>query len=387
METPSGYKELGLAGYTDKGTYSSSATYVKNDLVHDDNNSIWKCLIDDTTGIEPAAGDNWELFIKGFKNASKLPATDTEGLAGTAGEETDTQTLLNKLAALLNPVKPSASNTSATDTNGLFGTAGAAKTAQAIFDEIVRRINLFSNAETYIRHDITSRIKELPAAIKSGHPELYGFHEGDYFTGASGYTYTLVSYCHIFGAYDNYAVRATRSWRVLVNTHATHAWNSSGKTTGGYSASELDAYLNGDVLTTVKSDITTLMGEDWSKHLLASNRLLSNAINATGYNRLGAASGCSSNFTWFADRYIVAPSEIEMYGSIVWSSSGYDTGEANKPLKAMQKFRFNEILGNIYVWLRDIVSESYAAFANDLGDASVDGAQDASYVVGLIDLY
>lgn len=67
MTTPSGYTALDFVGYTDKGTYSASATYVKNDLVHYDN-SIWRCLLDDTTGQTPAEGTYWTIFI----NASTI---------------------------------------------------------------------------------------------------------------------------------------------------------------------------------------------------------------------------------------------------------------------------------------------------------------------------
>lgn len=62
MVNPTGYTALDLIGFTDKDAYSSSANYVKNDLVHYGGN-IWRCLIDDTSGIAPAEGVNWTLFI------------------------------------------------------------------------------------------------------------------------------------------------------------------------------------------------------------------------------------------------------------------------------------------------------------------------------------
>ncbi len=62
MVNPTGYTALDMIGFTDKGAYSSSDNYVKNDLVHYSGN-IWRCLIDDTTGIAPAEGVNWTLFI------------------------------------------------------------------------------------------------------------------------------------------------------------------------------------------------------------------------------------------------------------------------------------------------------------------------------------
>ena len=62
MVEPSGYTSLGLIGYTDRGTYSSAANYVKNDLVHY-GGSIWRVLIDDTTNITPTEGANYTIFI------------------------------------------------------------------------------------------------------------------------------------------------------------------------------------------------------------------------------------------------------------------------------------------------------------------------------------
>ena len=236
----------------------------------------------------------------------------------------------------------------------------------------------------YERKDITSRIGELSAAIASGNPEKYDFREGYYFTGASGYEYILSSYCHFHGQVNSYAVIKDRHWGVIVNTKKTHAWNSSGKTTGGYSASELDAYLQDEVLTNVKSDLTALFGDDWSNHLIANNKLLSNAVDETHYNRFGTASGAASSWTWFNGRYIVAPSEIEIYGSIVWSSSGYDTGEACHPLQAFQRFRFNELLGDNHAWLRDVATASDACLAHNFGIAYPEKASYAFDVLGLI---
>ncbi len=62
MTEPTGFTAVGMVGFTDQGTYSSSFNYVKNDLVHYGGN-IWKCLIDDTIGITPTEGTNWTLFI------------------------------------------------------------------------------------------------------------------------------------------------------------------------------------------------------------------------------------------------------------------------------------------------------------------------------------
>lgn len=62
MNVPTGYTELDLVGFTDKGTYNPNAGYVKNDIVHY-NDGLWRCLKDDVTGVTPVEGDKWTLWI------------------------------------------------------------------------------------------------------------------------------------------------------------------------------------------------------------------------------------------------------------------------------------------------------------------------------------
>ena len=62
MNVPSGYTALDMIGFTDKGDYDSTATYVKNDLVHD-SGRVWLCLVDETTNVTPAVGANWKIWI------------------------------------------------------------------------------------------------------------------------------------------------------------------------------------------------------------------------------------------------------------------------------------------------------------------------------------
>ena len=55
---------VNFSGLEDRGGYSASEVYEKNDLVHF-NGSIWKCLIDNTTNIEPEKdSEAWEIFIE-----------------------------------------------------------------------------------------------------------------------------------------------------------------------------------------------------------------------------------------------------------------------------------------------------------------------------------
>ena len=235
----------------------------------------------------------------------------------------------------------------------------------------------------YERKDITSRIGELSAAIASGNPEKYDFREGYYFVGpVSGYDYILFDYNHWYGAYNSYAVVSTPHWGVLVNTKTTHVWNASGKTAGGYVGSDLHAYLTGDVLTAVKEDMAKL-----GLNLISNSRLYSNAVTDGVYGKMGSASGASTSFAWSTGQQIAAPTEAEIYGVSPCSSSLFDTGEGFKQGEACRRYRINELIGNIYLWLRDIVSSSYAAIVRDHGSADRSGVTSALYVLGLIGIY
>lgn len=353
----------------DDGASGKSAYELAEENGYSGSESEW------LASLKGAKGDKGDKGIAGAKGDKG--DTGATGKKGDKGEKGDAATI--KVGKVV---------------SGEAGTeavvANSGTTSDAVFDFTIPRGDKGDKGDTgeavapYERKDITSRIGELSAAIASGNPEKYDFREGYYFNGASKYEYLLSSYCHFHGQVNNGAVIKDRHWGVIVNTKKTHAWNSSGKTTGGYSASELDAYLQDEVLTNVKSDLTALFGDDWSNHLIANNKLLSNAVDETYYNRFGTASGAASSWTWFNGRYIVAPSEIEIYGSIAWSSSGYDTGEACHPLQAFQRFRFNELLGNTSPWLRDVSSASSACLAVYNGVASYPTVSDAWYVLGLI---
>ena len=119
-------------------------------------------------------------------------------------------------------------------------------------------------------------------------------------------------------------------------------------------------------------------------NLLGHYKLLGNAVNTTGYNRYGSATGCSSGWDWEANCKICALSEAQVYGATVWSSSGFDTGEAAQQLEVFQHFNKNEIFGNEYPWLRDVVSSSHAALVYYDGAANYYAVSRALYVAALI---
>lgn len=146
--------------------------------------------------------------------------------------------------------------------------------------------------------------------------------------------------------------------------------NATNTTEGGYKASEMNTLVLGDVVssgsTAADATINQQLYAEFGAHLKTTRELVSNAINATGYNRFGSATGCASNWEWISAQAILM-SEVEVYGSITWSSSGYDTGNANRqlPLFAFSKQAQNN--RTAYWWLKDIATAAYFCNATNVG--------------------
>ena len=222
----------------------------------------------------------------------------------------------------------------------------------------------------------------LKQAVAENNLEKYGLKPGDQKT-INGHTYVIAGLNPMKGTTTPYRVTQNHVGLIVI-PHTTHAWNADGKTTevsgghgAGYMNSELHAYLKSDILPMCNTDLG-------AANLIGHSKLLTNAVNANGYNRYGEATGCSSSWTWEADCKICALSEVQVYGGTVWSSSGYDTGEACRQLDVFQKYSHTEIFGGEYPWLRDVVSASYAALADSIGYACIDAASFAYHVAALI---
>ena len=160
--------------------------------------------------------------------------------------------------------------------------------------------------------------------------------------------------------------------------------NAANDTTGGYKASEMNAETLGAVAssgsTAATASINQQLYAEFGSHLKTTIELVSNAINATGYNRFGSATGCASNWDFISAQAILM-SEIEVYGSIILSSSGYDTGTGNRqlPLFAFSKQAQNN--RTALYWLKDVANASDFCSANNSGNGYCSSASSASVCV------
>lgn len=153
--------------------------------------------------------------------------------------------------------------------------------------------------------------------------------------------------------------------------------NPSNTTEGGYVGSEMYTTTIGAVVTEGSTATTATINQqlyaEFGSHLKTTRELLSNSINATGSNRFGADSGCTNNWGWY-DCQAVLMSEVEVYGSVVWASGGYDIGNANVqlPLFANNTSALNN--RSAWYWLKSIASATYFCDSNYYGLSSYSGA-------------
>lgn len=160
--------------------------------------------------------------------------------------------------------------------------------------------------------------------------------------------------------------------------------NNSNTTAGGYNSSEMNGLTIGDPATSGNTGPTASISEqlfaEFGSHLKTTRELVTTVINSNGTNRFGSATGCSSNWTW-NNKQAILMSEVEVYGSIVFSSSGYDTGNANRqlPLFAFSKEAQNN--RSAYYWLKDVASASQFCRTDDYGIAYYGDANFAYYHV------
>jgi hypothetical protein len=159
--------------------------------------------------------------------------------------------------------------------------------------------------------------------------------------------------------------------------------NSSNTTAGGYQGSEMFSSTLGSVAssgsTASGATINQQLKAEFGSHLKTIRELLSISINSSGYNRLGAASGCSNSWNYFSVQACLM-SEIEVYGSIVWSSSGYDTGFAKNKLPVFNDTRAMNNRSSYY-WLRDVASAASFCHVYYIGFAYCNHASYANIYV------
>lgn len=245
------------------------------------------------------------------------------------------------------------------------------------------------------RRNISDKVSELSAAVQANDIYSAGFSIGDYFESPTAheltqeswnaststlststvsvkFLYHLAHQNQYYGGYNNNAVIDKRTATILVDTKVNRQWHSGDASAVGYSGSKLQTFLAGDVLDAIKADIAALTGDTWSDHLVAHNKLFTTGLGA---------------WAWSNNQYISAPTESQFYGHTEWTANSYQEGEAVMQLELMRKYRWNEIFGNMWIWLRNMQAASVACDANNGGLADYSGVVYTRRAAGLIEFH
>ena len=168
----------------------------------------------------------------------------------------------------------------------------------------------------------------------------------------------IFAHANAFFGYSNQAMVNTPNIACIAYVEGyTSKWNDS-STSGGYASSALRVAIQ-KVVTALK----TTLG---ASHMVSHSVLLASAVN----------NGKSSSWAWVNDSYGEALSAAQVCG-VNPSGSYFDMGETYEQLALPRLVRPNQIFGNIWLWLRDVLTASYAArlcVGGYLGDDSVSNA-------------
>ncbi len=154
--------------------------------------------------------------------------------------------------------------------------------------------------------------------------------------------------------------------------------NATNTTEGGYVGSKM-----------VKETLASLVASDgiiertFGSHILEYRNLLTTSINTTAVNQSGGQwDGASRGWAW-STRKIDLMSEENVYGTNVWSSSGYDTGIDNRQY-ALFQLRPEYMNGykdvKFNYWLKNITGAAKFSLIGDRGDAF---DREATYKIGV----
>lgn len=142
-----------------------------------------------------------------------------------------------------------------------------------------------------------------------------------------------------------------------------------------------NGYINSGGCRNLPEVLDNYITPVFGNHVIEIRNLLTRGINATGYNRYGTNSGCSNEVRWYS-RKVDLMNEVQVFGSIIWSSSGYDIGSDNCQLplfrlapefiadRSYENLHKDEDPELTWYWLRDIASASRYAGVDTYGNSS-----------------
>ena len=220
--------------------------------------------------------------------------------------------------------------------------------------------------------DITNDLINLPTAVAEQNLEKYGYTIGDYFVGASKNKYVIADMNPHHGMVSyNSNISDNHIGVVVYSYNKKSMWYTSESGTLvdlkdiKYIDSTYHKALTTTLLDTVKSDFITLFGGTTGlEHLIPYSVMCGKA---------------SLN-----EQYISALSEIQVYGSNVYSGYGDDTGDACKQLSVFNKIKFSNYSVNWFCLRNRASTVGCVCNVSEKGSADKAPHKDPSILVGLI---
>jgi hypothetical protein len=152
--------------------------------------------------------------------------------------------------------------------------------------------------------------------------------------------------------------------------------NDTNTTEGGFVGSKMFT----ETLASINTHLANVLGS----HLLKWRALLSNSVNNDMISMAGANwKGAANNWAW-TDVYSCLLTEVEVYGSTIFSSSFYDTGDGCHILPYFCFANHTSTEDSFTFWLRCVTSSTRFASAGSNGNANHGNASDSRGVRPLI---
>ena len=212
---------------------------------------------------------------------------------------------------------------------------------------------------TYRGKDITEYYNDGSLYTRISNGSFEDIYVGDYIQ-ANDVTWLIADI-------DNYLHSGDQT---LLRHHATiipseplmnASMNNTDTTEGGYANSKMAT----DILPSLVSS-DGVIGKAFGNHILEYRNFLTVGVNTTYINRYGNTGGATDSWKWFT-RKVDLMSEINVFGTIITSSSLYDTGidhfqYAIFQLKPELITSYNNI--GFHYWLKDISSKNNFVFVS-----------------------
>lgn len=299
-----------------KGDYNSATQYVPLDCVKYQG-TTYVCILTSQNNL-PTNTAYFQVLAKGVANAAGLSYDNTNsGLSSN-----NVQNAINELNTDL------AINLSGQGHNGIYR------------GKNLGTINSVSELDTFLSdHNVSN----------GTFTDLY---LGDYFTlndGVYNKEWMIAGFNTHTNKGENIIITSNHIAIIPRTVLFDDRMNVTNTTEGGYKSS----YMHSTVMPTITTNMNNVLGN----HMLTRDVLISNAINTSvscsGY---GAWTGASSDWEWVSTKCELM-SEVEVYGSVVLSSSWYDIGDACMKLPVFN-FINHVQFGHSGFWLRCVASST-----------------------------